>query len=120
MPTPAEMYRSSLLGHDDYSACLPGYDAAVVKRDTRVIRLFPMQSLEQLGSFRSGCLQRAKCHNVPVYLIGIGKSRVNRFEHLGCSLPPLYDKGANRAKIVALCFPHCLARNADPRTDRLV
>src|ERR1700739_2877427 len=35
-------------------------------------------------------------------------------------MPTFDDKGANRAETVAARFPHCLARNADPGSDRLV
>ena len=117
---PPKKNLGSFLGHNDKRAGFPGREAAAVKSDTRVIRIFPMQSVEQLGSFWSARLKRAKRDTVAVYPIGIRKSRVYRLEDFGCALPTFYDKGADRSETVALRFPHDLPRNTDPRADRLV
>jgi hypothetical protein len=61
-------------------------ETAAVKSDIGVVLLFPMQSLEEFRSFWLARLERAKYRPVPVSSSGIPSLRINRLEHLGCSM----------------------------------
>ena len=91
-----------------------------MKADAGVVGHFLMQGLEKRGSFRSARLERPKCRPVSLDAIAIAESRMQRFEHLGCSASTFDDEGADRAETVSPGFPHYLSRDADPGTDRLV
>src|SRR5207237_9959646 len=95
-----EWERVSVLGHNDQSAGVPVCDPAVVKTDTRVIGVFPTQSLEQFCRFRPTRFQRAECRPVCLEPIGVPALRIYWFEHLGRVLPALDDKRPDRSETV--------------------